>query len=215
MTRTLSTPASVAGGPREATWETKGHEAEDREKQMKALVVYESMFGNTEKVAGAVARGLQLEDVDAGLVEVGSATTELSPGLDLLVVGAPTHAFGLSRPGTRADAVRQGAEAERTRLGLREWLESLRFDPVRPPLLAAFDTRVTKVRWVPKSAGPSAVHLARRHGLEAVGKPVGFLVDDVRGPLLAGELDRAVAWGRRLGLEGLERLVAREVRARR
>jgi len=181
---------------------------------MKALVVYESMFGNTEKVAASVARGLQLEDVDTGLVEVGSAAGELAPDLDLLVVGAPTHAFALSRPSTRADAVRQGADAERARLGLREWLESVRFDTGQAPLLAAFDTRVTKVRWLPKSAGPSAVHLGRRRGLESVGKPVGFLVDDLRGPLVEGELDRAVGWGRRLGVEGLDRLAA-EVTGRR
>ena len=182
---------------------------------MRALVVYESMFGNTEKVAAAVARGLQLENVETGLVEVGSASAELSPDLDLLVVGAPTHAFALSRPGTRADAVRQGAAAERARLGLREWLESVHLESARPPLLAAFDTRVTKVRWLPKSAGPSAVHLARRRGLESIGKPVGFLVDDLRGPLVDGELERAAAWGRRLGAEGLERLAAAGVRGRR
>src|SRR6187431_2723185 len=51
----------------------------------RALVVYESMFGNTEKVAAAVARGLQLEGVDTGLVEVRSAPTRLSPDVDLLV----------------------------------------------------------------------------------------------------------------------------------
>ena len=76
---------------------------------MRALVVFESMFGNTEKVAGAVARGLQLEGVDAGLVEVHAAPHRLAADLDLLVVGGPTHAFGMSRASTRADAVRQGA----------------------------------------------------------------------------------------------------------
>ena len=54
-----------------------------------ALVVYESMFGNTERVATAVVRGLRLEDVDAGLVEVGSAPAVLPLDLDLLVVERP------------------------------------------------------------------------------------------------------------------------------
>src|SRR3954451_15274821 len=89
---------------------------------MKALVVYESMFGNTEKVAAAVARGLQLEDVDTGLVEVSSAASDIAPDVDVLVVGAPTHAFALSRPKTRAEAVQKGAPVERTRLGMREGL---------------------------------------------------------------------------------------------
>jgi hypothetical protein len=174
----------------------------------RALVVYESMFGNTEHIAAAVARGLQLEEVDTGLVEVGSAPGELAEGLDLLVVGAPTHAFSLSRPGTRADAVRKGAAAERAQLGLREWLESVRFDPEHRPLLVAFDTRVTKVRWLPKAAGPTAVRLGHKRGLPTVGKPVGFLVDDIAGPLVEGEVERAVAWGRGLGVESIDRHAA-------
>ncbi len=51
---------------------------------MRALVVYESMFGNTEKVAGAVVRGLQLEGIDAGLVDRTAVSTRpiRTPGRD-------------------------------------------------------------------------------------------------------------------------------------
>ena len=175
---------------------------------MKALVVYESMFGNTERVAAAVARGLRREGVDADLVEVGSAPTALPGDLDLLVVGAPTHAFSLSRRSTRADAVRQGAPAERAKLGLREWLGSVRFDPARSPVVAAFDTRIAKVRWLPKAAGPTAVRLAHKHGLAVVDRPVAFVVADLQGPLVDGEVERAVAWGRQLGAECVDRVAA-------
>jgi hypothetical protein len=175
---------------------------------MRALVVYESMFGNTEKVAGAVAHGLQLEGVDTGLVEAGAAPEALSADVDLLVVGGPTHGFSMSRSSTRADAVRQGAPAERTTTGIREWLESVWLDPARLPLVAAFDTRVTKVRWIPRAAGPSATRMARRRGLEPLAKPVGFLVDDVKGPLVRHELEHAVAWGRRLGVALVDRAAA-------
>ena len=171
----------------------------------RALVVYESMFGNTEKVAAAVAHGLQLEGVDTGLVEVRSAPTGLSPDVDLLVVGAPTHGFSLSRASTREDAVRQGAPAERAGTGIREWLESVRFDGPARPLLATFDTRVTQVRWLPKAAGPTAAKLGRRRGLTPAAKPIGFLVDAVRGPLVEEELERAVAWGRRIGVGCIDR----------
>jgi hypothetical protein len=173
--------------------------------RLRALVVYESMFGNTEKVASAVARGLQLEDVDTGLVEVWSAPAQLSPDLDLLVVGGPTHGFSLSRPSTRADAVRQGARSTHADLGLREWLDFVTVEPGHSPVVATFDTRVTKVRWLPKAAGPAAARLARRRGLTVVTKPVGFLVDDIRGPLVEHELERAVDWGRRLGVELVDR----------
>ena len=172
---------------------------------MRALVVFESMFGNTEKVADAVARGLRLEGVDAGLVEVHSAPLRLATGLDLLVVGGPTHAFGMSRPSTRADAVRQGAPAQRAPSGLRDWLEFVEIDPERAPGLATFDTRMTKVRWLPRAAGPSAARAGRRRGLKTVAKPLGFLVDDIRGPLVEHEVERAVEWGRRLGVALVER----------
>jgi hypothetical protein len=166
---------------------------------MKALVVYESMFGNTERVASEVARGLGLKGLDVQLVEVGSAPPALAADLDLLVVGAPTHAFSLSRRSTREDAVRQGASPERALRGLREWLGSVRFDPGTAPRVAAFDTRMGKVRWLPKAAGPAAVRLARKRGLRDVDKPVAFVVADVQGPLLDGESERAVALGRVLG----------------
>jgi hypothetical protein len=170
----------------------------------RALVVYESMFGNTEQIAAAVARGLGLEGFETGLFEVGSAPTSLPGDLDLLVVGAPTHAFSLSRPSTRADAVQQGAPTEREQIGLREWLSSVRFDPARAPALAVFDTRIAKVRWLPKAAGPTAVRVAHKHGLRAVDNAVAFVVSGLQGPLLDGEVERAVAWGRLLRMHSLD-----------
>ena len=174
----------------------------------RALVVYESMFGNTGKVAAAVAHGLQLAGVDTGLVEVRSAPSTLSADLDLLVVGGPTHGFSLSRESTRQDAVRQGAPAERATTGLREWLESVRLDAAASPVLATFDTRVTQVRWLPKSAGPTAAKLGRRRGLVVSPKPIGFLVEGLQGPLVEGEQERATAWGRALGAACTERAAA-------
>jgi len=175
---------------------------------LRALVVFESMFGNTEQVAAAVAHGLQLEGIDTGLLEVHAAPATLSPDVDLLVVGGPTHGFSMSRVSTRADAVRQGAPAERATLGLREWLQAVDLDASRPPSLATFDTRVTKVRWLPQAAAASAARAGRHRGLEPVAKPIGFLVDDIRGPLVERELGRAVAWGRRLGVQLVDRMAA-------
>ena len=175
---------------------------------VRALVVYESMFGNTEKVAAAVARGLQAEGVETGLVEAQHATTLLPTDLDLLVVGGPTHGFSMSRTSTRADAVRQGAPEQRTRLGIREWLETVQCDPAHAPRVATFDTRVTKVRWLPQAAAASAARAARKRGLEVVGKPHGFLVEDLRGPLVGHELEHAVAWGEQLAQQSLQAALA-------
>src|SRR5689334_20719676 len=91
---------------------------------MKALVVYESMFGNTEKVARAVADGLS-ETFDVTVADVTGMPGTV--GVDLLVLGGPTHALGLSRPATRAQATQQGAVRAATAvdLGLREYLARL------------------------------------------------------------------------------------------
>jgi len=161
-----------------------------------ALVVTESMFGNTASIGRRVAEALLDDGVPTEVVDVGAAAVDLPPTVRLLVVGAPTHAFSLSRPSTRADAVRQGASEDRARTGVREWLGSvLPQDQRHAPRVAIFDTRVSKVRRLPAAAGPRAARLARRRGLQVATRPEAFLVQDVRGPLLEGEEARARSWG--------------------
>lgn len=172
----------------------------------RALIVVESMFGNTAAVARAVADGLALEGIEVVAVGVTEAPASVPEGLALLVVGGPTHAFSLSRPSTRADAVRQGAPTTAASLGIREWLGTCRADgPL--PAVAVFDTRITKVRWLPKAAGPAAARIARRRRIRLLGAPMAFLVEDIKGPLVEGELERAVAWGRSLGVRLVEQTV--------
>jgi hypothetical protein len=168
-----------------------------------AAVVHESMFGNTAAIAGAVADGLRRAEMQVTESDVSEIEPGWLPACDLIVVGAPTHAFSLSRPATRADAIRQGAPAGGPGpTGLREWISQLpdvpRKDrqPDQSPRIAVFDTRASKVRRVPASASRRAATMLRRKGYRLVGTPTGFLVEDVPGPLVAGELDRAKAWGR-------------------
>jgi hypothetical protein len=170
---------------------------------MKALIVYETWFGNTEEVARAVAAGLE-QHLEVEIVEVSAAPREITELFDLIVVGGPTHAFSLSRPSTRVDAVRQGAAHTDTTVGLREWLEALHAGP-HSELVATFDTRVAKVRHLPGSAARRAAHLTKHSGYDAAAKPTSFYVADVAGPLLDGELARAEAWGDRLGREAQAR----------
>jgi hypothetical protein len=164
---------------------------------MKALVMYESMFGNSARVARAVAEGLG-ETVEVVVRDVTTSRTgEVPGGIDLLVVGGPTHALSMSRPGTREDAISQGAGQGLASRGLREWLDGL--DPDLHGLAcASFDTRVSRVRRLPGSAARSAARVLRRHGGRMVAVPESFFVDDVPGPLGADEIARARAWGQRL-----------------
>jgi hypothetical protein len=162
---------------------------------MKSVVVYESMFGNTERVARAIAEGLarcgEVELVEAGEQPSGGAA-------DLLVVGGPTHAFGMSRESTRADAQRQAGEGlvVSRRGGVREWATGVKGIQACP--LATFDTKVRKARRLPGCARGLARTL-RRRGYTLVVPAESFLVDDTRGPLLDGELERAARWGAELG----------------
>jgi hypothetical protein len=162
---------------------------------MKALVVYESMFGNSEQVARAVAEGLE----GFGEVVVRDVTTSLPGsiphGVDLLVVGGPTHAFSMSRRSTREDAIRQGASQGLASRGLREWLDGVAADLGSLPF-ATFDTRVSRARRLPGSAARSAARHLRRHHGRMLAPPESFFVNDVSGPLDVDEVARARTWGR-------------------
>lgn len=164
---------------------------------MRAVVVFESLFGNTEQVARAIGDGLA-GNVDVDVVEVQAAPHDL-PGVDLVVAGGPTHAFGMTRPRTREDAARQSSQAPAPQgIGLREWIDGLP-DAAAPWVTATFDTRVTRVRRLPGSAAKGAAKALRARGHRTVAAPESFYVDDVAGPLVAGELERARAWGATLG----------------
>ncbi len=158
---------------------------------MGAIVVYESMFGNTEAVARAVAEGIG-SVMPVELVEVNSAPPLASMSTDLLVVGGPTHAFGLSRANTRADAKQRGARDEASSgLGIREWLEATESAPLR---VATFDTHVKKPN-LPGRASHAAERRLHRMGCEILTRGMSFYVDGYDGPMYAGEVDRARKWG--------------------
>jgi hypothetical protein len=162
---------------------------------MRALVVYESMFGNTEAVARAIAAGLA-EQLEVELRAVSHAPTTLTEAVDLLVAGGPTHALSMSRPSTREQAFEQGATRDEPNTGLREWLTGLgEGAPVQA--VAVFDTRVARARLLPGSAAKKAAKMVRALGYVAAGRK-SFWVENSQGPLLPGEVEQATGWGREL-----------------
>ncbi|MEI8406579.1 MULTISPECIES: flavodoxin family protein [unclassified Kribbella] len=166
----------------------------------RALIVYESMFGNTHKIALAIRDGLR-DAIPTEVVRADQAPAEIPADVRLLVVGGPTHAFSMSRRSTRTQAAEQDQVMMPTETGIREWLQELP-EPTTPTVAATFDTRVTKVRRLPGSAARSAAKLLRRHGFEpTVAPPASFFVHDMTGPLEQGEIDRARAWGEELAAE--------------
>lgn len=162
---------------------------------MRALVVYESMFGNTRTIAEAIADGLAAH-LDVSAVEVSAAPTTVGDDVDLLVVGGPTHAFSLSRASTRRDAAQKsGQQTVSSGSGLREWLDQVHVDA--PVVAAAFDTKMRTPR-LPGSAARAAAKRLRRLGLTLTAPAATFYVDGMTGPLLDGERARAQAWGEQL-----------------
>jgi flavodoxin-like protein len=164
---------------------------------MRALVVFESMFGNTEKVAVAIAEGLAAS-MPVDVVEVGSAPAAIGAEVTLVVVGGPTHAFGMSRPQTRQDAERQAGGEVVSKSGIREWLDAVTTSAPVPAV--AFDTRV-KQRWVPGSAARAAQRRLRAKGFAVAGAPRTFYVEKTPGPLNQGEISRARQWGGELAAQ--------------
>lgn len=163
---------------------------------MRALVVYESMFGNTHTVAERIARGLG----DARLVAVGEATAEVVAAADLVVVGGPTHVHGMVS-GRSRDAARQQAEDPGSGLTLdagaegptlREWLDGVALPP--GCRAAAFDTRVHGPAPLTGRASRGIAKRLERRAATLVAAPESFLVDRDN-HLVEGEADRAEAWG--------------------
>lgn len=120
---------------------------------MKALVVYKSMFGNTQAVARAVADGIATHG-SVDVREVASAPDLGATDADLVVVGAPTHAFSLSRAGTRQDAAtKSGRQVISEGRGVREWLEACAvWDAWRWTVRGRSTSRASKALWRPESS---------------------------------------------------------------
>lgn len=159
---------------------------------MKAVVLYESYWGNTAAVARAIAEGI---GAGTPALNTAEATAEAMAGADFLVVGAPVLGFTLANDTMRKGLVREKQPPDAAALthpSLRSWLERL---PKGNGRSAAFETRIS---WSP---GGAIKHIERY--LEQAGYPVvapaeRFVVAGRYGPLREGELDRARAWGERL-----------------
>jgi len=142
---------------------------------MKALIVYDSVYGNTEKIARAIGEAITGE---VKVVRAGEANPSDLESIDLLVVGAPTQ-------GGRATAAVNG------------FLGRVAGPAIKGINVAAFDTRLSQ-RWVGVfgyAAGRIARSLKKKGGTLVV-SPEGFFVKGTKGPLKEGELERAAGWAK-------------------
>ena len=151
---------------------------------MKGMVLFDSVYGNTEKIARAIGEVLA-QAGDVQVLPVTALQADQLTGLDLLVVGSPTQAFGPIQ-------------------GTKDFLKSLSGKQLQGVKVAAFDTRmdvkVVKSGVLTLMAGifgyaaeKISKGLKRAGGIE-VAAPAGFFVTGQEGPLKDGELERAAVW---------------------
>jgi hypothetical protein len=161
---------------------------------MKAVVVYESHWGNTEAVARAVADGIGPQAQALATDEASAAALE---GVSLIVAGAPVMAFGLPNDRALAGLEESGRTAPRppdlSHPSLRRWLSEL---PAGYGLGAAFETRIW---WSPRGATGTIERELAKAGYRRLLKSERFIVTGGYGPLRDGELERARAWGAEVG----------------
>ena len=167
-----------------------------------AVVVYESMFGNTHVIADHVAAGLRDRLDDVTVVPVHDATNELVGAADLVVVGGPTHVHGMSSQRSREGAKEMAAKDDQLDLdpdaegpGLRDWFDELPAE--LSGRAAAFDTRIHATALLTGQASKGIAKRLSRHGFDLIAEPESFFVDKET-HLEADEADRATSWGRRL-----------------
>lgn len=156
---------------------------------MNSLVVYESSFGNTERIAQAVHAYLATAG-DARIVAVGAAEAALADVPELLVVGGPTQRHRMSPT-------------------LEALLRALPRRSLRGVSGAAFDTRYDMNPFLSGSAARQIERLLRRAGCRTIVSPESFFITMDRPPegkkrrhdveeLASGELQRARAWAETL-----------------
>lgn len=160
---------------------------------MRAVVVYESLWGNTAAVARAIADGL---GSGTQALTTDAADAQKLAGVDLIVAGAPVLGFSLPTDQMRDSVARSEAGAptppDLSHPSLRSWLESL---PRGRGQAAAFETRIW---WSPRGATGDIERRLERAGYRRASKAQKFVVTDKYGPLREGELDRARHWGEEL-----------------
>lgn len=161
---------------------------------MKAMVIYDSLHGNTEKIARAIGDGLSGALAAPGSVDVvavGDVQPEQLAGLDLLLVGGPTHGSRPSPP-------------------MHEFLNRIPAGGLAGVKIAAFDTRTDMdklegtTRFFGKIfdrfgyAAPKISSSLEKKGGQEIKPAEGFFVKDTEGPLFDGELERAEDWARQI-----------------
>jgi flavodoxin len=148
---------------------------------VRTLIVYDSLHGNTERIAQAIAETL------GGEVSVrrpdGAERALQVEAVDLLIVGSPTHGGWFTE-------------------AIKGWLEELPATALEGTRVAVFDTRTppTILSRIFGFAAPRMAKSLEKKGVTLLNPPAGFVVEGIRGPLKEGELERAASWAQEIAV---------------
>jgi len=152
---------------------------------MNSIIIYDSAFGNTKKIADSMSEGLPGR---VKLAQVGEVNSESLKEFDLIIIGSPTQ-------GGRPTAA------------VSKFVREIPQQFLKDVAVAAFDTRYTErtrnigERLLMKVTGYAADKIAKGlidKGGRLVEDPQGFIVDSKEGPLRSAELERAKLWAAEL-----------------
>jgi flavodoxin I len=144
---------------------------------MKVLVVYDSVYGNTEKIAKAIGGAI---DAEVRVIRASEADpTGLGP-INALIVGSPTQGGRATQP-------------------IRDFLAKVPAAALKGVKVAAFDTRYAGrfVKVFGFAADKIASSLEAKEG-SLISPPAAFFVTGKKGPLKEGELERAASWAKEI-----------------
>lgn len=141
---------------------------------MNSLVVYDSQFGNTKIVAGAMADTLRAYG-ESGIVHVNQVNSSQFHEVDLLILGCPIQAWKPSA-------------------AMQSLLERLQPQDLEGVKTAAFDTRMKIPRIIRGKGAEVVAEKLEELGSQPLLPPEGFLVASKEGPMRDGEIERAVKW---------------------
>lgn len=146
---------------------------------MKSIVVYASRYGNTQRIAEAIADGIRAHG-SVELMPIEKASTVFDGEADLVVIGCPTEGHMMTP-------------------AIRQFFDGLSGEAFKGVAAAAFDTRVDWPRWLSGSAGSGISDRLHKLGADVIVQQASFIVEGKEPVLKAGEIERARAWGDTLG----------------
>ncbi|ABV34131.1 flavodoxin family protein [Pseudothermotoga lettingae] len=156
---------------------------------MNILILYDSFFSNTEKIARTIGEAFSPNEVN--VLKVDNVKYRNLENLDLLIVGSPTRAFSPTR-------------------AIKSFLRKIPKDGLKGVKVIAFDTRFTKEKirssffmlpFFVKIFGYAADSIAKKltkKGGKLVVPSEWFFVEDVEGPLKDGEIEHTKRWVKKI-----------------